>query len=265
MLIRKAGFRSIPRAKSRRNLMSRTESVKTLPFFLPGISINALGKREAVAYFHAMHAFSDLTEGFAGLAFSALPACPICGAGSRVAHDAVNIHPERPHKFDVRVCSNCRHGWIDPMPSQALLSHLYERSSLSVIGVGWEAEEKSQLTIPERFVVDRELEKPPADISNLGWGKGCSIENSPLAVGVAPGSSQDLGEGLCRISFLHSPMCLRIWKPISSSPWTYWSMSPTRCWCCVVCVAGRRREHACIAQCPIGNHSARDVGGSNGG
>lgn len=79
----------------------------------------------------------EIAEAYGGETFSPARMCPICAGDSRVAHGAFNIHPDRPRRFDLRICGRCKHGWIDPMPSQGLLNYLYGRGSHSVIGVGW--------------------------------------------------------------------------------------------------------------------------------
>jgi hypothetical protein len=115
----------------------------------------------------------DLQEGFSGQGFTSAPKCPVCAGASAVLHGANNIHPEKPYTFDFRVCIYCAHGWIDPMPSQALLSYLYGRGSHSVIGVGWADQEPLKLTIPERLVERLELcDAGGRKYFELGVGKG---------------------------------------------------------------------------------------------
>jgi hypothetical protein len=119
-------------------------------------------------------ALVELAEQYEGEAFSSAASCPICAGPSKVAHTAVNIHPEKPYSFDFRVCNRCGHGWIDPMPSQGLLTHLYRRGSHSVVGVGWAETEDESLTVPERLVAERELSVRGGGgrYFELGVGKG---------------------------------------------------------------------------------------------
>lgn len=91
----------------------------------------------------------EIAEAYGGEAFSPARMCPVCAGDSKVGHSAFNIHPDRPRRFDLRVCCQFKHGWIDPMPSQGLLNHLYSRGSHSVIGVGW-TEVQGELTLPEQ-------------------------------------------------------------------------------------------------------------------
>jgi hypothetical protein len=135
----------------------------------------------------------DLLEGFPDNGFSPAPHCPICRGSSKVRLPARNIHPDKPYRFDLRACTRCAHGWIDPMPSQALLSHLYERASLSVIGVGWAAGKPFGLTYPELLVAQRELgvTSSPGSYFELGVGKGllyhCFVDRGWRCAGVEPG------------------------------------------------------------------------------
>ncbi len=103
----------------------------------------------------------DLAESYTAQAFFAAHTCPICNGPSRIAHGALNIHPDKPYRFDFRICTECEHGWIDPMPSQGLLNHLYGRGSNSVIGAEWSEPEAESgepaLSVPGRLVYAREL------------------------------------------------------------------------------------------------------------
>lgn len=116
----------------------------------------------------------DLLEGFSGDGFRSTPQCPICQGTSKGNLPAWNIHPEKPYRFNLRVCTRCGHGWIDPLPSQSLLTYLYAHASTSVIGVGWATERPSGLTFPESLVAHLELGKanPPRNYFELGVGKG---------------------------------------------------------------------------------------------
>lgn len=79
-----------------------------------------------------------------------------------------------------------------PLPTQELLSHLYARGSHSVIGVGWDAEDRQHFTIPERQVVRREAETVPGAYFELGVGKGLLyrwfLERQWSCAGVEPGA-----------------------------------------------------------------------------
>jgi rRNA maturation protein Nop10 len=117
---------------------------------------------------------SDIAENYAGDCFARTLFCPICGGRSKIAHPAYNSDPHKPYKFDLRVCIECGHGWIDPMPSQGLLNYLYGRAAHSVIGVGWSVQAHAGLSVPERFVRARELSDgvTPRRYFELGVGKG---------------------------------------------------------------------------------------------
>jgi len=144
----------------------------------------------------------DLAEGYSGEAFVPTPACPICHGASSVAHDALNVHPDKAYRFRYRVCVRCRHGWIDPMPSQELLNHLYSSASGSVIGVGWTDMKSPRLTVPEQLVLDREMtpKSGPKQYFELGVGKGLLyrqfLNAGWLCRGVEPGT---WGRELCGV------------------------------------------------------------------
>lgn len=136
---------------------------------------------------------ADIAEAYQGTAFSPTSACPVCAGESRVAHRALNIHPDKPRRFDLRVCGRCRHGWIDPMPSQGLLDYLYNRGSYSVVGADWTAADEEHLTLPAKLVSAREL-RPGGAVGRyfeVGVGKGglyrCFLRNGWLCSGVEPG------------------------------------------------------------------------------
>jgi hypothetical protein len=80
------------------------------------------------------------------------------------------------------------------MPTQGLLNYLYGRGSHSVIGVGWSESEAPRLTIPEKLVVERELESHSASRSyfELGVGKGLLyqqfLQSGWTCHGVEPGA-----------------------------------------------------------------------------
>jgi SAM-dependent methyltransferase len=130
---------------------------------------------------------SDLTEDYRGESFAPSLVCPVCAGPSQILHSASNIHPNKPYAFNFRVCSACDHGWIDPMPTQGLLNHLYACGSRSVIGE-WGT---SPLTIPEQVCVRREMKRPPARYFELGVGHGhlyqLFVEGGWECTGVDPG------------------------------------------------------------------------------
>src|SRR6266478_969115 len=130
---------------------------------------------------------SDLTEGYPGHSFAPCPICPVCAGSSRILHWASNIHPDKPYAFNFRVCSTCRHGWIDPMPKQGLLNYLYARCSRSFISEWGE----SRLTIPEQACIRREMKRPPARYFELGVGQGhlyqLFVKRGWKCTGVDPG------------------------------------------------------------------------------
>jgi hypothetical protein len=144
----------------------------------------------------------DLAEGYTGEAFVSTPKCPICNGASSVAHDALNVHPDKAYRFGYRVCDRCSHGWIDPMPSQELLNHLYSNASSSVIGSGWTDIKSPRLTVPEQLVLDREMtpERGAKQYFELGVGKGLLyrqfLKAGWLCRGVEPGA---WGRDLCGV------------------------------------------------------------------
>jgi SAM-dependent methyltransferase len=130
----------------------------------------------------------ELTETYPGPdLFNAAPECPICRGGSTVIHAAGNIHPEKPYQFAFRRCHQCGHGWIDPMPSQGLLSHLYSTGSLSVIGAWGD----SSMTLPEQVCATNELPKGTGTYLELGVGQGHLyrrfVEEGWQCIGIDPG------------------------------------------------------------------------------
>jgi SAM-dependent methyltransferase len=135
----------------------------------------------------------DLAESYPAEAFAAAHTCPICSGPSTIIHSAFNIDPAKNFRFKYRACKECAHGWVDPMPSQGLLSYLYGRGSHSVVGVGWTAAEESELSIPGKLVNSRELNQRalPRCYFELGVGKGLLyrrfLDNGWHCRGVEPG------------------------------------------------------------------------------
>ena len=141
-----------------------------------------------------------LREGFVGCAFDAQLGCPVClGAASREVGRAANINPDLRHDFTLRACTACNHWWIDPIPSQALLDHLYGRASHSVVGVGWATQVKTRLTVPEQAVVAHERSATPGAYFELGVGKGLLFgrfrADGWSCAGVEPGAWAGLCSG----------------------------------------------------------------------
>lgn len=134
----------------------------------------------------------SLREGFVGEAFLTQELCPFCVSRSRIVDAALNIHADYPVSFDLRVCNRCGHGWIDPLPTQNFLDHLYRTGSNSVVGYGWSSEQKTQLTMPEKMVCKAIAASRPGRYFELGVGKGllykhyCS--NGWQCSGVEPGN-----------------------------------------------------------------------------
>jgi SAM-dependent methyltransferase len=136
----------------------------------------------------------EIAESYPAQALQEQHDCPICASPSRSAHAAFNIHPQKTYRFDFRTCRRCGHGWIDPMPTQGLLSYLYSRSSHSVIGVGWDEDEQLELSMPERLVSAREIRPAatPRSYFECGVGKGLLysrfLEGGWRCTGVDPGA-----------------------------------------------------------------------------
>jgi Methyltransferase domain len=143
------------------------------------------------------HALDNLREGYQGDAFSSQATCPLCGQGAIFAGRARNIHPEHAVEFSLRRCKNCRHMWIDPLPTQPLLDYLYRQASNSVIGVGWESTKRHLLTLPEQRILAAEKTSIPGRYFELGVGKGLLFERFRslgwVCLGVEPG---DWGAGI---------------------------------------------------------------------
>ena len=138
-----------------------------------------------------------LRQGYDGDAFTPQTRCPLCDQGAVMVGSAQNIHPEHPVKFSLRRCKTCRHMWIDPLPTQPFLDHLYRRASNSVIGVGWESQRQPSLTLPEQRIAAAEQISTPGRYFELGVGKGILFERFRSlgwdCQGVEPG---DWGAGI---------------------------------------------------------------------
>lgn len=126
--------------------------------------------------------YHALLQGYTRPAFAAAERCPVCASASIVLDRATNIHPEYPLSFKLRRCGSCGHGWIDPLPTQALLDHLYGCSSMSVIGQGWDRSAKPKLSIPEQRLLERLRSRTPGRYLEVGVGKG-TLYRQVLALG----------------------------------------------------------------------------------
>lgn len=130
----------------------------------------------------------ELLEGYGGEALAAQLSCPVCGSESSVDDTACTIHPERPLAVDLRRCIRCHHGWIDPLPEQAFLNHLYGLGSRSVIGADWV---KTEFTIPEAIAACEAATLPATRYLEIGVGQGLLYRHFAAAgwstAGVDPG------------------------------------------------------------------------------
>jgi 2-polyprenyl-3-methyl-5-hydroxy-6-metoxy-1,4-benzoquinol methylase len=131
---------------------------------------------------------NELLEGYDGEALAAQLSCPVCGSESSVDDTVCTIHPERPLEFDLRKCIRCHHGWIDPLPAQAFLNHLYGRGSRSVIGADGV---KTEFTIPEAIAAGETATLPATRYLEIGVGQGMLYRHFAdagwRAAGVDPG------------------------------------------------------------------------------
>lgn len=138
-----------------------------------------------------------LREGYEGDTFESQATCPFCHEGAVFVGETRNIHPEHPVEFSLRRCKSCRHMWIDPMPTQPFLDHLYRQASNSVIGMGWETIDKRSLALPEQRILAAEQTSTPGRYFELGVGKGLLYERFRNlgwdCLGVEPG---DWGAGI---------------------------------------------------------------------
>ena len=155
-----------------------------------------------------------LREGFQGEAFAAQDVCPICSRASTIVGRASNIHPERPAEVDLRRCRSCKHVWVDPMPRQDFLSHLYGRGSNSVIGAGWEGRDAGEMSIPECSVENAERDQRPGRYFELGLGKGKLysqfLDRGWTCSGVEPGEWGQHLEGV--VASIHDVPIEPVWN-----------------------------------------------------
>lgn len=133
----------------------------------------------------------DLREGFVGDALTDKADCPMCGSSSNRVDDAKNIHPDKPVTFELRACVACGHCWTSPFPSQRFLDHLYRSGSHSVIGEGWDLEQKVRFTVPEDMVRAATCRLVPGHYLEVGVGKGLLystyLQDGWQCQGVEPG------------------------------------------------------------------------------
>jgi hypothetical protein len=114
----------------------------------------------------------ELSEGFTGLAFKDCRQCPICNSATHAFRQVRTINTSSSATLDLCSCVHCGHWFINPLPTQLFLDHLYRRASYSVIGAGWEADRRLTFTPPERFVIRSEAHQNPGRYFELGVGHG---------------------------------------------------------------------------------------------
>lgn len=99
--------------------------------------------------------------------------CPICGNCSKIIDSVKTININSDDKLNLRECNSCRHWWIDPMPGQQYLNHLYETSSEFVVSSGYhgreEPEESESYIYASRFL---NSSKNTSDLNYLEIGVG---------------------------------------------------------------------------------------------
>jgi SAM-dependent methyltransferase len=122
--------------------------------------------------------------------------CPICGSASpRLISNAVpTIHPDSDLRIDLSQCSQCRHWWNTPVPSQADLIALYQADSPFVVSAGWDR--ISQQEKPILFFDAKIIDYPyPAEFRSyleIGCGGGQMLAHMkrrlPVCWGIEPGN-----------------------------------------------------------------------------
>jgi 2-polyprenyl-3-methyl-5-hydroxy-6-metoxy-1,4-benzoquinol methylase len=114
--------------------------------------------------------------------------CPICDGNSDYQFLVQTINPNTNEKVEVRICAQCRHRWINPLPPQKQLNQLYRTASLNVIGLHWDEEIKHKGLSPAESRV----------LSLIQRSKPSSEKNY-LEVGIGSGTlfkkTKDLGLG----------------------------------------------------------------------
>ena len=113
----------------------------------------------------------ELESGLDSDSFYSIIKCPICGGDSSLTDSINTINPHSKQKFDLRECSCCFHGWIDPMPTQKYLNILYEAGSPYVVQKNTSAscDQVQSLSIPEKNVLNKELEINRGDLQGLKY------------------------------------------------------------------------------------------------
>ncbi|PKN17798.1 MAG: hypothetical protein CVU71_15335 [Deltaproteobacteria bacterium HGW-Deltaproteobacteria-6] len=79
--------------------------------------------------------------------------CPICSGESDIIDIVKTINPDAMDNCNLRRCHNCSHWWIDPMPRQQYLSHLYADNSEFVVNKGY-AEEQVEKEVNYKSIED---------------------------------------------------------------------------------------------------------------
>ncbi len=128
--------------------------------------------------------------------------CPVCAAKSKCLGAVRTIDPNSTRKVELRECSQCRHWWVNPIPTQALLDRLYAAGSLSVIGAGWDTSPKVELSVPEQFVLTAEQRTTKSNYLEVGVGKGLLFSRARArgwnCFGVEPGDWGETTSGIHR-------------------------------------------------------------------
>jgi SAM-dependent methyltransferase len=130
-------------------------------------------------------------EGYVGQPLQDASLCPVCRSASSKARPTVTINPHASVDVVLRKCRRCRHMWIDPMPTQGFLTHLYTRGSRSVVGIECRTGE-NVLSWPEQLVAD--AINGDGKYLELGVGAGILFNvmqsRGWICRGVEPGASR---------------------------------------------------------------------------
>jgi hypothetical protein len=117
--------------------------------------------------------------------------CPSCAGRLTVLAKVATIDPASGLHCDLCTCAACLHWWIEPMPSQAELNHLYEAGSPLVIRTGWVTEQTDSLTVADNAVLKNEPNLHGCRYLEIGVGKGRLFmevaRRGAKVVGVEPG------------------------------------------------------------------------------
>jgi len=101
--------------------------------------------------------------------------CPICKSTSKLIDIVKTINSNSREILNLRECKYCKHWWIDPMPEQQYLNHLYEIGSEFVVSSGYQGREKPEDSELNRYIL--RFLKISEDIIDLNY----------LEIGVGPG------------------------------------------------------------------------------